>query len=619
MKVVVVTNIFPNPAEPTRGTFIASLVRALPKDVTVTAVIVPLPWFPKWKPLARFPRLYLNACIPNQWEWEGIPVYCPKYFFLPKVMGALQSLMVFLSIFPVLSRLKKERQCQIINAHFIYPDGVAACWAARQLHLPIVLSARGTDINQYAYYRFRRPQIIFALLKASQITAVSETLTKQIIALGVPHTKVSHIANGIDHTAFYPQDPIACRRQLRLDPTLPHLLFVGRFSEEKNIATLIEAVRMLQDKNHHRFDLHLVGQGTLETELKERARSLKYPDWIHFQGARGHEEIPVWLGAAAALCLPSLREGMPNVVLEALASGRPVIASKVGGSVNLIKNEKNGYLYEPNTAAELARAIEMTLSQGWDVATITASVAHLTWPQTGEAYHAVYRRALQKGVPQPFAPTRYIKQAIFFLLSPWLIIKNGPRTGRCIALTFDDGPHPLFTPLVLEQLKTHQAKATFFFVGDRVGASPDIVHQVKDEGHEVASHAFEHQSLREKSYTEVQMEIKRADSAMIPFQKPGDRAPLLRPPYGDLGVGLLLWAMRHRRRIALWSRDPEDFHADNSQTLLEGFRENPIVAGDIVLLHDQSWVTVELLKNLLPQLRDEGFEMVTVTDLLGLQ
>jgi peptidoglycan/xylan/chitin deacetylase (PgdA/CDA1 family) len=206
-----------------------------------------------------------------------------------------------------------------------------------------------------------------------------------------------------------------------------------------------------------------------------------------------------------------------------------------------------------------------------------------------------------------------IKKTLFSLLSTWLIVRVS-RKDRRIALTFDDGPDPLFTPSVLLLLKESRAKATFFLLGSKVDSFPDLARQIVDEGHEIASHSFEHHPLKGKSYTELTEELGRADTSLKPFCN--GNAPLLRPPYGTVSISLLVWAWRHRRKIVLWSLDPEDFCAENVLEPLRFFKEHPIAPGDIILLHDQSNITVDLLETLLPELQKDGFQMVSVTDLL---
>jgi len=211
-----------------------------------------------------------------------------------------------------------------------------------------------------------------------------------------------------------------------------------------------------------------------------------------------------------------------------------------------------------------------------------------------------------------------IKKTLFFLLSPWLIVRRVSRAGRRIALTFDDGPHPDFTPSVLLLLKENNAKATFFLLGHKVIAFPDLTRQIMADGHEIASHAFLHHPLKGKSYAELKQELDRADASLAPFRGEG-QPPLFRPPYGTLSISLFIWAWRHRRKIVLWSLDPEDFSALDINGPLRFFKENPIQPGEIILLHDQSKITVDLLETLLPELRKDGFQMVSVSGLLERQ
>jgi len=202
-------------------------------------------------------------------------------------------------------------------------------------------------------------------------------------------------------------------------------------------------------------------------------------------------------------------------------------------------------------------------------------------------------------------------------LSPWLVVWQGPRRGNCVALTFDDGPDPTFTQRVLDLFKKTGTKATFFLVGEKVEVHPDLVRRIVQEGHEVGSHSFRHESLRGRSLRWTGEQLRKAEACLEPFRDGTHRLRLFRPPYGTLSCGLLLWAAILRMQIVLWSKDPEDYRCESPEEILRYFQAKPLRSGDIVLLHDKTQVTVEALEVLLSDVQERGLEVVKVSDLLA--
>lgn len=209
-----------------------------------------------------------------------------------------------------------------------------------------------------------------------------------------------------------------------------------------------------------------------------------------------------------------------------------------------------------------------------------------------------------------------LKGSIKRSLSPWLVVWRGPSDTNRAALTFDDGPDEAHTPAVLDALKANRAKATFFLVGEKAKRHEDIARRISSEGHEICSHSYRHDRLINMPLSAISCDLKRADEAFAAIGVP-NAAGFLRPPYGSLGIKLLLISALRGIRIILWSKDPEDFACKGSAEILSYFRANPIAPGDIVLLHDKSEATADALERLIADIRLKGIEPVTLKELLS--
>jgi glycosyltransferase involved in cell wall biosynthesis len=390
-RVLVLTNLYPTPVDPVRGIFVHQMVRQLAKRCDVE-VVCPLPWFPRIASGKIFERWQQYAQVPSRYDVDGITVHSPKYFMLPKVSEAIHSALVYLRLAPFVAALRRRRAFDVLNAHWLFPDGVAAGWIARRLGVPLVLGGRGCDVNLFLGEPAKRPQIMGALARAAAVTVVSSGLRDRLVQEGVPGDKVTVIPNGIDTQLFHPRDKAATRRQLGFPGQERMILFVGQLLEVKGVTHLLDAVRVLRDQGE-RFQLCLAGEGELRTVLKEFVERNGLRDRVRFLGNRPHAEIALWLGAADLLCLPSIREGCPNVVLEALASGRPVVGSRVGGIPEHVR-EENGVLSPPRDPEALARALKQALDRSWDARAIAQTVAHLSWEGAAGRYLEVLRRAI---------------------------------------------------------------------------------------------------------------------------------------------------------------------------------------------------------------------------------
>ena len=383
MKVLVFSRIFPSPQEPGRGIYNFHRFKALAEFCDVR-VVSPVPF---WTRGARFSRGYETS------DYQGVSVAYPAYWALPRIAPQLHARTLYLSARSHIRRLRETFHFDAVLGAFAYPDLVAAAHLASDNHCPLVGLVMGSDMNALARRRELREQIGSALTQASSVIALSAGLKERVVELGVPERRVIVQNNSVDGTRFAIRDQAADRRQLGLGDRYV-VCFIGNLVPEKGPDVLIEALAHIDPSLLASLKVVFVGDGHLKETLRSRARQLDKANIVEFAGRRPPNEIPAWMSAANLLCLPSRREGCPNVVLESLASGRPVVASSVGGVPDLI-SDRNGVRVPPDDPVELGRAIGHTLQRSWLPADLRSSVASLTWSDMGRAVHQALDSAIR--------------------------------------------------------------------------------------------------------------------------------------------------------------------------------------------------------------------------------
>ncbi|MEK7831238.1 MAG: glycosyltransferase, partial [Acidobacteriota bacterium] len=256
----------------------------------------------------------------------------------------------------------------LIDAHYAYPDGYAAVLLGERLKIPVFITARGTDINLFSRMPLIRPKIVKALSRAAGIIAVSEALKTRMVELGIPAEKIAVIRNGINREVFRPRDRNEARRRLGLDPEDRILLTVAALVPVKGIDRLIEAMALLtraqrENRRHeNQLKLFAIGEGSERRALESQISNLKLGSCVRLVGAKPQSELADWYSAADLFCLASHREGLPNVLIEAMACGLPVVAANVGGVAELISSPNRGHLVSPPTAENFEVEIRAALS-----------------------------------------------------------------------------------------------------------------------------------------------------------------------------------------------------------------------------------------------------------------
>ena len=389
LRLLTFTTLFPNSEHPNHGVFVENRLRHLVASGEVESVVVaPVPYFPStarcfgdWARYARVDRQEMR---------HDLAIHHPRFPAIPRVgMSISPALLVAATIGLVRRLLATDIGFDIIDAHYFYPDGVSALWIGRNLRRPVVITARGTDINLLPRYNLPRRMICWGITNADRLIAVSEALKEALVGLGAAPDDVDVLRNGVDLSTFGPTDRRVARQRLAL--TRPTLVSVGHLIERKGHDRVIEAMRELPD-----FDLMIVGEGPEREALGQLVRRVGVADQVRFLGSRPHATLPEIYGAADALVLASSREGWPNVLLEAMACGTPVVASNIWGNPEVVKTPASGVLMELNTPGGIARAVR-TLFANLPARTATRAYAEgFSWDDTTRGQIALFRSVIAR-------------------------------------------------------------------------------------------------------------------------------------------------------------------------------------------------------------------------------
>jgi glycosyltransferase involved in cell wall biosynthesis len=385
-KILVLTSYHPSSREPGRAVWSHYTYSALARYCSIR-FLSPWPWWTR----TAWP---LDLLRPPRERWDDLEIEYPAYWSVPGVT-ALHALGMSASLLRRVAAVRREFPFEAIVSAWAYPDGVAAAFLARNERVPLVTSVLGSDINELVRRPLIAPQIRWGLRNAQRVIAVSHALRHEVVRLGVPPERAIVRHNGVDGTVFTLRDRQAARAALGLDRDRPLIGYVGNLVHEKGPDVLIEAMGALAREPRTAPDLVVIGSGALERTLRERALALGVADRVRFVGRKTHDELPLWFGALDVLCLPSRREGCPNVVLESLASGRPVVASAVGGLPELLGSD-NGILVPAERPTELQRALSSALSRAWDAAKLRDTVPSPSWDAVARTYHAAIEDVIQE-------------------------------------------------------------------------------------------------------------------------------------------------------------------------------------------------------------------------------
>lgn len=350
LTILTTTTLFPNGAKPAHGAFVATRLEKLVATGCVKAeVLAPIPWLP---PLVRYPHLGRLELVPYHEQRGTTPVWHPRYVVIPKVGMTLTPQTLYWAMRKTFLRRRAEGQhFDLIDAHYFYPDGVAAVRLAREFDVPVVVTARGTDINLIPKFPTPRRMILKAAAGADGLITVCHALKDAMVDLGVPEKKIRVLRNGVDLKLFSLGDRAAARQSLGL--TRRTFGSVGWLIERKGHHHAIAALPQLPDT-----DLLIVGEGPERANLERLAAKLKVSDRVRFLGMRDQQSLADIYRALDALVLASSREGWANVLLESMACGTPVVASSVWGTPEVVASKAAGVLMKSRDADGVAESIK---------------------------------------------------------------------------------------------------------------------------------------------------------------------------------------------------------------------------------------------------------------------
>jgi glycosyltransferase involved in cell wall biosynthesis len=364
MKILILTNLFPSPWDPLRGAFNRQQFERLGQrhDVDVLTAV-------DFRQRLRGVR----------GEVKASDLHTDHFVFVyPPLIGrSLHAVCWLLSLWWQRRRSLRAAHYDCLLASWAYPDAAAAGWLARRLGIPYVVKVHGSDLNVQANRAWRRPQIRSALRHAGAVIAVSRGLADKAVALGAEASRVHVVYNGVDPVLFARRSRSEARVRLGLSADAPLLLYVGNLKASKGCLDLLEAFpAVLAARPKAR--LIYVGAGPERAAMLERAAALGCTGRVQWVDAVPHAALGDWFNAADLLCLPSHNEGVPNVVLEAMACGTPVVASDVGGIPEVVP-EYAGILVPPHAPAALSAALIDGSARSWNAARIVAHAGEFRW------------------------------------------------------------------------------------------------------------------------------------------------------------------------------------------------------------------------------------------------
>ncbi len=390
LRILTFSTLFPSSVRPSHGIFVETRLRELLKSGQVASrVVAPVPWFPSTNP--RWGDYARMAATPREEQRHDIAVQHPRYVVLPKIGMNVAPVLLARAALPVLRRLQSDGfDFDLIDAHYFYPDGVAAVALARALGKPVTITARGTDINLIPQHAGPRRQILDAVAGCSHMMTVCKALKDELVALGAPDHKVTVLRNGVDLTLFQPQEREAARQVHGMRGFC--MASVGHLIDRKGHHHAIAALRELPD-----VTLYVAGSGPMDQELRDLAERLGVAPRVVFLGSVPQAALRTLYSAVDALVLASSREGWANVLLEAMACGTPVVASDVWGTPEVVAAPEAGVLMPELSAQGVVAGVRRLRAALPDRAQTRRYAEGFDWLPTTQGQLDIFRRLIAAG------------------------------------------------------------------------------------------------------------------------------------------------------------------------------------------------------------------------------
>lgn len=394
LKVLSLSTVFPNPADPNFGLFVRARLQTVAafRDEVEVRVVAPVPVLDYGNYRTRLLRL---GDTPRQRIDGPLEVLHPRWLY-PPLAGAANPWFLYLRLAPLLARLRRSFPFQLIDAHFAFVEGAAAALLARRFACPFLVTLRGNE-PAHARRPLRARAIRYALTRASRVIAVSEDLRQLAVAHGACPERTRTIPNGIDSAIYHQRDRAECRRRHGLSPDEPVVLSAGYLIERKGHHLAVRALGALRDRGIPARLLIAGGpgrEGYFEPQIRAVIAELGLGEQVRLLGAVPQPVVAELMSAADVYCLPSNREGWPNVVHEAMSCGTPVVATSVGGIPQMIPSEEYGFVVPAGDQEALNQALLRALGKSWDRAAISAHAQSRSWRQVAREVLAEMKAAV---------------------------------------------------------------------------------------------------------------------------------------------------------------------------------------------------------------------------------
>lgn len=391
-RILALSTLFPSRAYPNFGIFVLNRLKAIHRYHDIS-VIAPVPTFP-FK--SRFRRFRNFDAIPAREEIDGLEVEHPHFFTIPHYFKWTDAVFLFLSTLRTISRLSKRNKFDLIDVHWSYPEILTAFIWTRFLGNRFIVTIRGKE-TLYSLERSLRKYIIEVLLRrADAVITLSTELKELVMSIGVAKEKIHVVPNGVDISRFYRIDQQECRKRVGIKEGKKVILSAGSLILRKGHHNIIELLPIISKK--YDLELYVIGSPSPEGDdrgfLENMVRRLRL-DNVHFVGNVPNKDLVYWYNASDIFCLPSTGEGCPNVVLEALSCGTPVIASNVGDVNNIIDSKLKGFVFDLEKPGELENCLDRAFECQWDREAISASMQERTWDMCAKYIDSIYKKVLE--------------------------------------------------------------------------------------------------------------------------------------------------------------------------------------------------------------------------------
>jgi glycosyltransferase involved in cell wall biosynthesis len=390
VNILTFSSLYPNARQASHGIFVENRLRQLlayAPDIAVR-VVAPVPWFPFRHPMFGSYARYADVAAREQ--RHGIEVWHPRYPVIPKVGMQVAPWLMYRAVRGTLRGLRDSGfDFDLIDAHYFFPDGVAAMRLGAEFDRPFVVTGRGTDLNLIPRHAGPRRQIERVTRAAAHMITVADALKGYLRDMGVPDERVTVLRNGVDLAFFHPADRRSALRERLGFGARRTLLSVGHLIERKGHHLVIEALRDLPQ-----VDLVIAGDGPEEGTLRQLVGQWSLHDRVRFAGRLSQERLREHYQAADALVLASSREGWANVLLESMACGTAVVATPVDGSPEVVAAPDAGCLTRERSPAAIVAAVEALFADPPARDATRRYAERFSWQETSQGQVEIFRRVL---------------------------------------------------------------------------------------------------------------------------------------------------------------------------------------------------------------------------------